>query len=289
MKLVYTSNPLSLVISNYEPMSFEYNGWIVSDEYAYNEKYPIDSEYRIVISSQDIESKEELRETASQGRYVTELITKMLPYVTFVSLNEPLHTNLSRTRFIINTTKPLSGWNNNYEEIETELEKNDDNPLKVKVTLMPTTHWVRMHKSPMEELKIVLENYNELSDTYRFLIFLHNSIVKSEDNNRYMLIGKALEIVNTIYPYERHRGKDDDRIKRFHPELAPIFGKVTLKDLMEWSNKRQETRHYMRNLKDSHPRLTEEEREKLYMCSVELITNIVRKQFGLNLLTFAQE
>ena len=104
-----------------------------------------------------------------------------------------------------------------------------------------------------------------------------------------MLIGKALEIVNTIYPYERHRGKDDDRIKRFHPELAPIFGKVTLKDLMEWSNKRQETRHYMRNLKDSHPRLTEEEREKLYMCSVELITNIVRKQFGLNLLTFAQE
>lgn len=289
MKLVYTSNPLCLVIEHYEPMSFDYNGWNVSDEYDYNEKYPIDSEYRIVISSQDIESKDELRETASQGRDVTELITKMLPYVTFVSLNEPQHTNLSRTRFIISTTKPLNGWNNNYEEIETELDKNDDNPLKVKVTLMPTTHWVRMHKSPMEELKIVLENYNELSDTYRFLIFLHNSIVKSEDNNRYMLIGKALEIVNTIYPYERHRGKDDDRIERFHPELAPIFGKITLKDLIDWSNYRQETRHYMRNLKDSHPRLTEEEREKLYMCSVELITNIVRKQFGLNLLTFAQE
>ena len=85
MKLVYTSNPLSLVIANYEPISFEYNEWIVSDEYAYNEKYPIDSEYRISISSQDIESKEELRETASQGRYVTELITEMLPYVTFVS------------------------------------------------------------------------------------------------------------------------------------------------------------------------------------------------------------
>ena len=287
MRLIYTSNPLSLVIANYEPMSFEYNGWIVSDEYACNEKYPIDSEYRIVISSQDIESKEELRETASQGRYVTELITKMLPYVTFVSLNEPLHTNLSRTRFIINTTKPLSGWNNNYEEIETELGKNDDNPLKVKVTLMPTTHWVRMHKSPMEELKIVLENYNELSDTYRFLIFLHNSIVKSEDNNRYMLIGKALEIVNAIYPYQR--GRQDRRIQENHPELLPFFEGTTLKDIIGLSNSRQESRHYMRNLKDSHPRLTEEEREKLYLCSVLLITNIIRKVCGLEVQTFIQE
>lgn len=287
MRLIYTSNPLSLVIANYEPMSFEYNGWIVSDEYACNEKYPIDSEYRIVISSQDIESKEELRETASQGRYVTELITKMLPYVTFVSLNEPLHTNLSRTRFIINTTKPLSGWNNNYEEIETELGKNDDNPLKVKVTLMPTTHWVRMHKSPMKELKIVLENYNSLSDSYKFLIFLHNAIKESEDINRYMLIGKALEIVNAIYPYQR--GRQDRRIQENHPELLPFFEGTTLKDLIGLSNSRQESRHYMRNLKDSHPRLTEEEREKLYLCSVLLITNIIRKVCGLEVQTFIQE
>lgn len=287
MRLIYTSNPLSLVIANYEPMSFEYNGWIVSDEYACNEKYPIDSEYRIVISSQDIESKEELRETASQGRYVTELITKMLPYVTFVSLNEPLHTNLSRTRFIINTTKPLSGWNNNYEEIETELGKNDDNPLMVKVTLMPTTHWVRMHKSPMEELKIVLENYNSLSDSYKFLIFLHNAIKESEDINRYMLIGKALEIVNAIYPYQR--GRQDRRIQENHPELLPFFEGTTLEDLIGLSNSRQESRHYMRNLKDSHPRLTEEEREKLYLCSVLLITNIIRKVCGLEVQTFIQE
>lgn len=287
MRLIYTSNPLSLVIANYEPMSFEYNGWIVSDEYACNEKYPIDSEYRIVISSQDIESKEDLRETASQGRYVTELITKMLPYVTFVSLNEPLHTNLSRTRFIINTTKPLSGWNNNYEEIETELGKNDDNPLKVKVTLMPTTHWVRMHKSPMEELKIVLENYNSLSDSYKFLIFLHNAIKESEDINRYMLIGKALEIVNAIYPYQS--GRPDRRIQENHPELLPFFEGTTLKDLIGLSNSRQESRHYMRNLKDSHPRLTEEEREKLYLCSVLLITNIIRKVCGLEVQTFIQE
>ena len=287
MKLVYTSNPLSLVIEHYEPMSFEYNGWIVSDEYAYNEKYPIDSEYRIVISSQDIESKEELRETASQGREVTELITKMLPYVAFVSLNEPLHTNTSRTRYIISTTKPLNGWNNNYEEIETELDKNDDNPLRVKCSLMATIHWVRVPKSPMEELKIVLENYDSLSDSYKFLIFLHNAIKESEDINRYMLIGKALEIVNAIYPYQS--GRPDRRIQENHPELLPFFEGTTLKDLIGLSNSRQESRHYMRNLKDSHPRLTEEEREKLYLCSVLLITNIIRKVCGLEVQTFIQE
>ena len=152
---------------------------------------------------------------------------------------------------------------------------------------MPTTHWVRMHKSPMEELKIVLENYNELSDTYRFLIFLHNSIVKSEDNNRYMLIGKALEIVNAIYPYQR--GRQDRRIQENHPELLPFFEGTTLKDIIGLSNSRQESRHYMRNLKDSHPRLTEEEREKLYLCSVLLITNIIRKVCGLEVQTFIQE
>ena len=40
MRLIYTSNPLSLVITNYEPMSFEYDGWTVSEEYDYVEKYP---------------------------------------------------------------------------------------------------------------------------------------------------------------------------------------------------------------------------------------------------------
>ena len=287
MRLIYTSNPLSLVIANYEPMSFEYNGWTISEEYNYNEKFPKDSEYRLVVSSLEIRSKDKLSETASKGREVTELITKMLPYVAFVSLNEPLHTNTSRTRYIISTTKPLNGWNNNYEEIETELDKNDDNPLKVKVTLMPTTHWVRMHKSPMEELKIVLENYNSLSDSYKFLIFLHNAIKESEDINRYMLIGKALEIVNAIYPYQS--GRPDRRIQENHPELLPFFEGTTLKDLIGLSNSRQESRHYMRNLKDSHPRLTEEEREKLYLCSVLLITNIIRKVCGLEVQTFIQE
>ena len=288
MRLIYTSNPLSLVIANYEPMSFEYNGWTISEEYNYNEKFPKDSEYRLVVSSLEIRSKDKLSETASKGREVTELITKMLPYVAFVSLNEPLHTNISRTRYIISTTKPLNGWNNNYKEIETELDKNDDNPLRVKCSLMAPIHWVRVPKSPMEELKIVLENYNSLSDSYKFLIFLHNAIKESEDINRYMLIGKALEIVSAIYPFQKKKRQQDTRIKDLHPELLPVFGEMTLQKLIDLSNSRQESRHYMRRLTDSHPKLSEEEAEKLYVCSVHLITNIIRAKFGLETHTYVK-
>ena len=150
-------------------------------------------------------------------------------------------------------------------------------------------HYVRIPKSPLGELQIVLENYGDLSDTYKFLIFLHNSIKESEDINRYMLIGKALEIVSTIYPFQKNKRQQDTRIKDLHPELLPIFGETTLQDLIDLSNCRQESRHYMRSLKDSHPKLSIEESEKLYMCSVELITNIIRKHFGLDLLIFVQE
>jgi hypothetical protein len=270
-------------------MSFEYNGWEIADEYDYNEKYSTLSEYRIKVSSNDISNENELECAAFQGRELTDTITKLLPYVAFVSLNEPQCVNSIRTETSIIVNSPTKGWTNNYNEVESDLTAKENIPFKVICSYDGTLHYAKMINSPLNELKTMLEAYEGLSNNYKFLIFLHNAIKESEDINRYMLIGKALEIVNTIYPYERHRGKDDDRIERFHPELAPIFGKITLKDLMEWSNNRQETRHYMRNLKDSHPRLTEEEREKLYMCSVELITNIVRKQFGLNLLTFAQE
>ena len=241
------------------------------------------------MSSNEICNDEDLNSAAYQGRELTDIITKLLPYVAFVSLNEPQCVNSTRTETSIIVNSPTKGWTNNYNEVESYLVTQDGISFKVICEYDGTIHYAKMINSPLNELKTMLEAYEGLSNNYKFLIFLHNAIKESEDINRYMLIGKALEIVNTIYPYERHRGKNDDRIERFHPELAPIFGKITLKDLMEWSNKRQETRHYMRNLKDSHPRLTEEEREKLYLCSVLLITNIIRKVCGLEVQTFIQE
>lgn len=287
MRLFYTSNPLSLVIANYEPMSFEYNGWEIADEYDYNEKYGTLSEYRIKVSSNDISNENELECVAFQGRELTDTITKLLPYVAFVSLNEPQCVNSIRTETSIIVNSPTKGWTNNYNEVESDLIAKENIPFKVICSYDGTLHYAKMINSPLNELKTMLEAYEGLSNNYKFLIFLHNAIKESEDINRYMLIGKALEIVNAIYPYQR--GRQDRRIQENHPELLPFFEETTLKDLIGISNSRQESRHFMRSLTDSHPKLSEEEAEKLYLCSVLLITNIIRKVCGLEVLTFIQE
>lgn len=287
MKLVYTSNPLSLVIVNYEPISFEYNGWEIADEYDYNEKYGTLSEYRIKVSSNDISNENELECVAFQGRELTDTITKLLPYVAFVSLNEPECIDSTRTHTSIIVNRATKGWTNNYNEVESDLTAKENIPFKVVCSYDGTLHYAKMINSPLNELKTMLEAYEGLSNNYKFLIFLHNAIKESEDINRYMLIGKALEIVNAIYPYQR--GRQDRRIQENHPELLPFFEETTLKDLIGISNSRQESRHFMRSLTDSHPKLSEEEAEKLYLCSVLLITNIIRKVCGLEVLTFIQE
>ena len=287
MRFIYTSNPLSLVITNYEPISFEYNGWIVSDEYACNEKYSTLSEYRIKVSSNEICNDEDLNSAAYQGRELTDVITKLLPYVAFVSLNEPQCVNSTRTETSIIVNSPTKGWTNNYNEVESYLVTQDGIPFKVICEYDGTLHYAKMINSPLNELKTMLEAYEGLSNNYKFLIFLHNAIKESEDINRYMLIGKALEIVNAIYPYQR--GRQDRRIQENHPELLPFFERTTLKDLIGLSNSRKESRHYINQSTDSHPKLSEEEREKLYICRVLLITNIIRKVCGLEVQTFIQE
>ena len=287
MRLIYTSNPLSLVIANYEPMSFEYNGWIVSDEYACNKKYGTLSEYRIKVSSNEICNDEDLNSAAYQGRELTDIITKLLPYVAFVSLNEPQCVNSTRTETSIIVNSPTKGWTNNYNEVESYLVTQDGISFKVICEYDGTIHYAKMINSPLNELKTMLEAYEGLSNNYKFLIFLHNAIKESEDINRYMLIGKALEIVNAIYPYQR--GRQDRRIQENHPELLPFFEGTTLKNLIGLSNSRQESRHYINQSTDSHPKLSEEEAGKLYLCSVLLITNIIRKVCGLEVQTFIQE
>ena len=284
MRLVYASNPLSLMIEHYEPISFEYNGWEICDDYAYDEKHDTLSEYRIKVLSKDIDTRDELDNLASEGRKLTKMITKLLPYIALVSLNEPQQTDFTRTRLYINTKKGAKGWNSNFEEIEKELMAQENNLLKISCSFAGTIHYVKLQNSPMEELKIALENHEALDENIRFLIFLHNAIIESEDINRYMLIGKALEIVNVIYPYQK--GKPDRRIQENHPELLTFFEGMTLKDLICLSNNRQESRHFIKSLTDIHPQMTEDEAKKFYLCSVRLITNIIRIKLGLKSLSF---
>ena len=176
MRLIYTSNPLSLIIKNYESMSFEYNGWFVSDEYDYNEKYGTLSEYRIKVSSNDISNENELECAAFQGRELTDTITKLLPYVAFVSLNEPECIDSTRTHTSIIVNRATKGWTNNYNEVESDLTAKENIPFKVVCSYDGTLHYAKMINSPLNELKTMLEAYEGLSNNYKFLIFLHNAI-----------------------------------------------------------------------------------------------------------------
>lgn len=269
-------------------MSFEYNGWVITDEYVFDERCNINSQYKLKVISKDIVNRENLSDMAYEGIEIIEIITKLLPYVAFVSLNEPERTDSTRTRKIINVGSALDGWINNYKVIDEELKKQENCTIKVTCTYQGTIHYAKLPKSPLRDLKVILENYEGLSNNYKFLIFLHNAIKESEDINRYMLIGKALEIVSAIYPFQKNKRQQDTRIKDLHPELLPVFGEMTLQKLIDLSNSRQESRHYMRSLTDSHPKLSDEEAEKLYVCSVHLITNIIRAKFGLETHTYVK-
>lgn len=284
MRLIYTSNPLSLVIENYEPMSFEYNGWEVSDKYECSDG---NEKYSVIVSSKEVSTNDELESILKIGKSVIEKISTIIPFVSLLSLRRPLFDDIEQTTFKnagIHTAP--KGWSFNYIEVVKNVKHSG---LILYITDERSIQHVKTTRHPLIELKYILENYDSLSEKYRFLIFLHNAILESEDANRYMLIGKALEIVNAIYPYERQRGRSDDRIERLHPELLTVFGATTIKDLIEWSNNRQESRHYVGRGTNPHPPLTMEEKEQLYTCSVYLITNIIRLQLGLEVITFKQD
>ena len=105
---------------------------------------------------------------------------------------------------------------------------------------------------------------------------------------RYMLLSKALEIVNALHPLEKRK---DERIRNLFPELAVRFDGITLKDLMNLSNNRKETRHYVDKLDrtQSHQAMTEDELKLYYSMSNNLCLNVLRRSLGLSVVDFSTE
>ena len=128
----------------------------------------------------------------------------------------------------------------------------------------------------------MLDKYDNLPEDVRFLLFLNYSILTSDNFNVFMLIGKALEIINAMYPFQHNHGKPDKRIEEYFPELIDTFQGITIKNLMDLSNNRQETRHFLDKKKHlPHESLTRDERINLYRCSTSLMLNVLRDKFGL--------
>ena len=59
-QLTFTTDSIDVCINNYEPYSFEYDGWTVSDKYVHNDKNNRGSYYKIVITSPSFYKEEML-------------------------------------------------------------------------------------------------------------------------------------------------------------------------------------------------------------------------------------
>jgi len=278
-RLVYESPVLYIYIDNYKSISFSYKGWIFSDEY--DSKAPFYPEYRIKMESKFISSLDELHELALYGRELAGLVSNLLPLVTYNSYYNPEGFDCCRTQITIDYKKPFKGWKSNFEKIYDFIERKGGSPYVVKINLHSVVNWTRIDNNPLSDLQKLIKNYGHLSEDMRYLLFLLNAAMESPDSNRYMILGKALEIINSIYPLEKN--KSDDRLEIIDYKLKEVFNGITIKELIGWSNSKQEGRHYVLDKKKriAHPQMTNQEKEIYYICCINLIVCIIRKSLGL--------
>lgn len=278
--LSFISNAMDVEIKNYSEDMFEYDKWIVSDKYILNEKQPHLSKYSIVVTSPIIETEEELDDYRIKGEKVVNRITHFIPFCGLPTLNSPKSMSSCRDVSYIDYQKAPKGWEMNYNEMKEIFRA----PQKTKHTFTVSVEGFRPYSiidsSPIGELNTIMNNYDLTGEEIKFLVFLNNAILTSADSNVYMLIGKALEIINAIYPL---KGKKDNRIYEYFPELEDISEGYTIKDLMGLCNNRKETRHYIKNKTQliSHDSLSKEEGLLLFKFSTNLIMNVIRDKVGL--------
>lgn len=281
--LSFKTKTMCVCIDKYEKYSFNYRGWTIADSYVLNETSPRHSQYSITISSPNISAEDELTNFCLQGQKIAEMITELIPISGLPSPNSPRFKSFSSNLTLVNYKSAPSGWSNNYSDILTSLDKGSNNGLIVTITNEGFCNSAILEQSPLHDIQYMLGLYDDADETIKFLLFLNKSILSANDINVYMLIGKAIEIINALYPYKKHQKSKDRRIEKYFPELLDVFQDITIEKLLDLSNNRKEARHYVNNKNCNlpHENLSNEERLSLYRCSLNLIINVIRQAFEL--------
>lgn len=278
-----TSKILNLDFNNYEEGRLVFkNKYIIKDSYSPAIDTQSHGEYIITLETSEIRNENDLLREASNLRAITGVITLLFKCVLGSALNTPERSMKSFTRTYYIPGEMPTGWSSNYDDVKTELEKNKTVLSVVSVNSIP---FAELPQSPFSDLSKALQNYDRLSAEIKDLLSIINSADLVLDAARYMLLGKALEIVNSLYPL---KGKADLRIKNEFPELSDTFGMTTIKDLHNLANNRKESRHYIKDKPTTspHPSMTEDERKKFYDLINLLCISIVRKALGLETVLF---
>ena len=284
--LIYQSIPLNLLIRDYEPISFEFNGHIFYDSYIPpKNSNSSHGEYRLFIKTKELEDTAQLNSISLELYSLAENIQVYLKYITGTAIFiTPQSFDIHRKRFISANSSP-EGWSSNYDDIEERL---DINQYKFKISPLIPSVYAQILKSPLFELKVILENYNSLDSNIKYLMRLNYEADAASDSIRCLVYGKVLEIIDALHPYH---GRTDNRIHEFYPDLQSIFGNMTIKKLRELANNRADTRHYVARKGDvkSHPFLTFEELGVYGPLIDNLAINEVRRQFGLEMVLLKGE
>ena len=279
--LSFTTESMDVCINNYDPYKFDYNGWNVSDNYVHNEKNPRWSHYSIIVMKPNIISEEDLYDYRMKGQEIVDLVTSLIPLCGLPSLNGPMYQDFANDTSIFDYKSSPKGWRTNYNEMREIFEAAKQSKIKVNFSFMGISRSSVIERSPLEELELMMSKYDNIQEETKYLLYLYNSILSATSLNVYMLIGKALEIINAMYPMET---KTDRRIEQYFPELSNVFDSYTIKDLINLSNNRKEARHYIKDKTKVilHESLNKKERILMYRCSTCLLTNAIREKFGLS-------
>ena len=278
--LSFTTDSMDACIYNYEPYRLDFKGWTISDNYIHNEKNNRGSYYSIIVTKSNMLNMEDLDYYRIKGQEIVELVTSLIPLCGLPSLNGPKYQNFANGTYIIDYKSMPKGWKTNYNEKREMYEAVEQQQIKASASFMGISRYSVLEESPLKELELMLNKYERSQDEIKFLIYLYNSILTEKSYNVYMLIGKALEIINAMYPLKT---KKDRRIEDNFQELSGVFNGITLKYLINLSNNRKEARHYIKDKTNviPHESLSKEERIMMYRYSTCLLFNVSREKLGL--------
>lgn len=281
-RLIISSKPLLIDIQNYQQGHSVIHGYRLTDDY--EPKTGIHhGQFRLVIESPIIRTDGDLSIALKKSYSLAKTITLILKCILGEAVNTSSSYFQSFTMQAISFKDLPQGWTSNRDAVQKDLDK----AKRFIVNVEPVfEHYVEMSSSPFEDIVKAVKNYPKLSHSLKELLVLINEADLVTKNSRYLLLGKALEIVNSLYPYNHSR--KDNRINYVFPDLEAIFDGISLKKLLEWANTRQEARHYVNKRQTPHPKMTDDERKRYYECTNIFCINVIRKALGLDIVAFTR-
>ena len=214
-----TSKVLNLDFENYEEGRFIYQKkYIIKDSYKPALSPKGHGEYRISIVSPVIRDDDDLNKQINHLRSIVNKISVLYKCITGAAFNLSERYMNSFTRTYILPGELPSGWESNYSELKEELDRKKK--MHLCIVSVENIQYVVLDKNPFPDLMHALMRYDKLPRCLKDLLSIINDVDIVSSAARYMLIGKALEIVDSMYPLDGHK---DHRIEQYFSEFSSSF------------------------------------------------------------------